>query len=53
MPSVGFIRVKFNQFERGPTALECADDVIFDPQVAVKVKEAVDSSGKLLYMVQG
>ncbi|XP_064633800.1 protein kinase C delta type-like isoform X3 [Lineus longissimus] len=44
MPGVGFIRVKFNQFERGGTpSPDAADGSIFDPQVAVKVKEAVDS----------
>lgn len=43
MPSVGFIRVKLLQCEQGT---EGPDSEMFDPYVAVNVKEAVNLPGR-------
>ena len=44
MPGVGFIRVKLLQVERGATMQSTTD--VFDPYIAVNVKEAVNTPGK-------
>ena len=43
MPTVGFIRVKLLQCERGDSGIV---EETFDPFVAVNVKEAVQTPGK-------
>ena len=45
MPGLGFIRVKLLQVERGPSMDTKAD--MFDPYVAINVKEAVNTPGRL------
>ena len=44
MSGVGFIRVKLMQVERGAT-MESNDD-LFDPYIAVNVKEAMNTPGE-------
>jgi hypothetical protein len=44
MPGVGFIRVKLLQVERGQSMDSKAD--VFDPYIAINVKEAVNTPGK-------
>ncbi|XP_045164698.1 protein kinase C delta type-like isoform X1 [Mercenaria mercenaria] len=50
MPSVGFIRVKLLQVERGPSMDSKAD--VFDPYIAINVKEAVNTPGRGIQLVQ-
>lgn len=45
MPGVGFIRVKLLQVEKGDGMVTVPGEV-FDPYVAVNVKEAINSPGK-------
>lgn len=50
MPSVGFIRVKLLQVERGPSMDSTAE--VFDPYIAVNVKEAINTPGRGIQLVQ-
>ncbi|XP_064604272.1 protein kinase C delta type-like isoform X2 [Liolophura sinensis] len=51
MPGVGFIRVKLLQVEKGE-GMVTAPGEVFDPYVAVNVKEAINSPGRGLQLVQ-
>ena len=44
MPGVGFIRVKLMQVERGATM--DSKEEMFDPYIAINVKEAVNTPGE-------
>lgn len=50
MPGVGFIRVKLMQVEIGAT-MDTKEDM-FDPYIAVNVKEAVNTPGRGVQLVQ-
>lgn len=49
MPGVGFIRVKLLQVERGPSMDSKSD--VFDPYIAINVKEAVNTPGTIVVSV--
>lgn len=50
MPGVGFIRVKLMQVERGATM--DSKEEMFDPYIAINVKEAVNTPGRGIQLVQ-
>ncbi|XP_052779349.1 protein kinase C delta type-like isoform X2 [Mya arenaria] len=50
MPGVGFIRVKLLQVERGSSMDTKAE--LFDPYIAINVKEAINTPGRGIQLVQ-
>lgn len=47
MPGTGFIRVKLLQVEKGDSMK--SENEMFDPYVAINVKESVNTPGKIIF----